>query len=420
MKSTELRGKKIAIGQITFTSIKTYHMLKQDGIEVSMFFDRDYRMQHRKYKNTPIFPWANFHDVYVILTSQNRYNELKKMLVNSCGYPEEQIILLDNIEFECSELDVSGEYDWTWLKNNVQDVSDAFIHYKSRILQKRLMDKNIPTSDLAVIGAAIGINNRCTLNCEYCAAQMPYYTPGEKRDYDIDNTIEKFDRFLDYMDYIPYLSILGGEPLLHPQLHKLVHYLNGKKAQEKIVHTDILTNGTLLLSDELIEAIKENPFFWKISVSPYGVHSKKQYELFKQLNEAGVPYYSRYMVYWQKFGQVTEPEDTGEEYIKNKCEHCACRVLQFEDGKIYRCQILPHFDLLRRIPYDERNFIDCSKPYGKKELLDFLRSYSPGMAYCNGNHQTFLQNENEKDAFGGDMIPVAEQAKGILPCKRYE
>lgn len=78
IKSYELIGKRVAIGQITFTSIKTYHMLKKEGVDVAMFFDRDYRLQHIKYRNTPIFPWSNFHDTYVILTISSRYSELKK------------------------------------------------------------------------------------------------------------------------------------------------------------------------------------------------------------------------------------------------------------------------------------------------------------------------------------------------------
>ena len=111
IKSYELIGKRVAIGQITFTTIKTYHMLKKDGVDVAMFFDRDYRLQHTKYRNTPIFPWSNFHDTYVILTISSRYSELKKMLIESCGYSEDRIILLDDILFECSESDVSNEYD---------------------------------------------------------------------------------------------------------------------------------------------------------------------------------------------------------------------------------------------------------------------------------------------------------------------
>lgn len=38
MKSSELIGKRICIGQITFTSIKAFHMFKRDGIDIAMFF----------------------------------------------------------------------------------------------------------------------------------------------------------------------------------------------------------------------------------------------------------------------------------------------------------------------------------------------------------------------------------------------
>lgn len=416
IKSSDLIGKKVSIGQITFISIKTYHMLKRDGVEVSMFFDRDCRLQHKKYNDTPIFPWANFFDVYVILTIPERYDELKTMLVQSCGYSEDKILLLEDILFDCSELEVRQEYDWTWLIENTGNASDAYIYFKHSTFQKRYGSN----CNLIAPLMAIDVNNRCTLNCKYCYAQMPYYQLEEKEDYDVDEIIEIFDQLLNEVDYIPYLWILGGEPLLHPELHKLISFINSEKVQGKVVFADILTNGTLLFSSEVIKEIQKNPLFWRISASPYGVHSKKQYELFAQLNEAGIPYYSRYMVYWQDFAQVVEPKEINEEYIQRKCEHCICRNLHLIKGKLYRCPVLGHFEELHRIPHDERNFLDCTKPYTKDDLKNYFEHYSPGMAYCRGNHQTYLQSENEMDEYGGNMVPVAEQAKGILPCKRYE
>lgn len=413
MKSSELIGKRICIGQITFTSIKAFHMLKCDGIDIAMFFDKDYRMQHQEYNGTPIFPWSNFYDTYVILTTPSRYVELKKMLMEICGYSEDKILLLEDISFTCSESDVTDAYDWEWLARNTNHVSDAFLSYRLNLLQSS-RDQSV---DLVSPWLAVDVNNKCTLNCEYCYTQMPYYRAEERKNYDIEEVIAKLDELLDFIDYIPYLWILGGEPLLHPQLHKLISFLNSKKAQDKVVFADILTNGTLLLSNETIRAIKENPFFWRISVSPYGVHSKKQYELFTQLNKAGIPYYSRYMTYWQKFGQIVEPKSTDEAFIRRKCKNCICKNLHLANGKLYPCPVLVHFVALNRIPYDERNAFDLSKHYTKEDLRNFIHNYSPGMAYCNGNHQVRIKN-NEMDEWCGEKVPVAEQAKGILPCKR--
>ena len=416
MKSSELIGKKVALGQVTFTSINAWHMLKRDGVDVMTFFDKDYRLQHKQYKGTPIFPWANFHDLYIILTIPHRYEELKEMLVRTCGYSPDRILRLEDISFSCTEADVRDEYDWNWLAENTTNVADAYISSRQHMFRQ----KNSSDGMLITPYMAIDVNNRCTLNCEYCYTQMPYYQAEEKRDYDMDCIIDCFDSFLDKVDYIPYLWILGGEPLLHPRLHELIAFLNGKKAQEKVAHTDILTNGTLLFSDEAIRNIRQNPFFWRISISPYGIHSTRQLELFSQLNIAGIPYYSRYMVYWQKFGRVKEPETLEEESIRKKCEHCCCLNIHLTEGKLYRCPVLAHFVLLHKIPHNEKNAFDCSKPYTRAQLYDYLEHYAPGMAYCNANHQVYIQQKEEMDAWGGEMIPVASQAKGILPYKRYE
>lgn len=417
MKSSELKGKKIAIGQATYTSIQAYHMLKHDGIQVQMFFDRDFRLQHKKYQGTPIFPWANFSDTYILLTIPARYDELKKFLIENCGYTEDKILLLDNITFECTEFDVESELDWRWIAENTNNAAENFISQRVR----KLHYKHSKDDGLVAPFLAVDVNNRCTLNCRYCYAQTPYYRIEERRDYTIETVICHLDKLLDAIDYIPYLWILGGEPLLHPQLHALVSYLNEEKAQRKIAFADILTNGTLLLSHETINAIKKNPFFWRISVSPYGKHSKKQFDLFSQLNETGIPYYSRYMTYWQKFGIAVDLSEKGmtEERIRRKCQNCICRNLHLAVGKLYRCPVMLHFEAQNRIPYDERNSFDLGKSYTKDELRRFIDSYSPGMAYCNANHQTRIKREEEMDAAGGKRIIVAEQAEGVLPCKRY-
>lgn len=413
IKSSELNNRLLAIGQVTMTGIKTFHMLKRDGVNVSMFFDKDFRVISKKYNDIPIFPWSNFYGAYIILTISSRYEELRKLLVESCGYDDEHIIYLEDIEFECSESDVANDFDWQWIKDNTSNPAESYISYRLSLFKHKFSESAF------MPWLAVDINSKCTLNCKYCYAQMPYYTNDKKRNYDIDKIIVNMDYLLDRVDYIPYLWILGGEPLLHPGLDKLIDYLNCEKVQNKVVHADILTNGTLLFSEKAIAALKRNPLFWRISVSPYREHSKKQYDVFSQLSEADIPYYSRYMVYWQKFGLVIEPDSFDENGIRKKCQKCICRNMHLVEDYIFRCPVLAHFVNLKKIPYDERNSFDCTKEYTKEMLQDYYNDICPGMAYCNGNHQTRI-SKAEVDDFGGDFIPVAEQAEGIIPYTRYE
>lgn len=413
IKSSELKNKRLVIGQITLTSIKTYHMLKKDGIDISMFFDKDFRLISQKYDHTAIFPWSNFYGAYIILTIPSRYKELRNLLVEFCGYDDEHIIYLEDIEFICNESDIENDLDWEWIKNYTANPSDMYRSYKNSLLKDKYKQ------DVFAPLLAIDVNNKCTLNCKYCYTQMPYYQNSEKRNYDIDKIIANIDKLLDKVDYIPYLWILGGEPLLHPELDKLIDYLNSPKVVNKVVYAEILTNGTLLLSDRAVAALKRNPLYWRVSVSPYGEHSRKQYELFSQLSEAGIPYYSRYMVYWQKFGRVTEPQSFDEDEIRAKCEMCVCKNMHMSENYIYRCPVLAHFVALKKIPFDERNSFDCTGDYTKEMLREYFNGVCPGMAYCNGNHQLYI-SETEADEFAGDFVPVAEQAEGVISYKRYE
>lgn len=400
IKSIELRGKHIAIGQITFTSLRAFHMLEHDGVHVDMFFDRNYVLQHEKYINTPIFPWSHFFDTYVIVTTKARYEELTAFLMDAYGYNNDHIILLENIEFDSNDINVKDAYDWEWIYRNVANASDGFRYFKLQLFESMFPEKSAYNPYLDVL-----INNKCTLNCKECFTQMPYYKKEQRKNYNMDATIEDIDHILDAVDYIKTFQIFGGEPLLHPELHKIIQFINSPKAQSKIACANIITNGTLTFSAESIKALKENPLFWNIRISPYGELSRKQYELFSQLNDAGVSFKPELVTGWKKFARLLNPKLSTNEQIIEHCKGCECLATYYINGFVYRCVGTAGLTVLKRVPYDEKNAFDCSKPFTKQELQNFTQAISPAMAYCSG----FTDN-----------IPIAEQAEGEIPYKRYE
>ena len=325
------------------------------------------------------------------------------------GYEEKYILKSSDIELE-------NNFDTALLNINRDEYERFFgISQLLAIKQKQvLLNSKLNKNSLVIKALPIVVTTRCTLNCKYCFAKIPYFYNRE--DVDIDFLIREMDKVLSVVDKIEWLEIFGREPLLYKDLWKLVKYINQPKVQEKVVYSIILTNGTVLFDDKTLEQISENKRFWKIAHSPYGKYSNKQFALFEQCNENNVFYFSRSMPYWHKFGIISEPNDP-EIINSDKCISCCCYVPTFFDGKMYSCETLAFAGYLKMFPEDKRNYLDIfSEEFTKEKLRDFLKTPQPAMAWCNANHKTHKTD----DSFTGEIIPVAEQAKGILPYNRYE
>lgn len=85
--------------------------------------------------------------------------------------------------------------------------------------------------------AAWNINSQCNLNCKHCYSN----STAAKKDETL-NTKEAFNLIDQLADFnVPVLLLSGGEPLLRPDLFKLI-----KKAKSRDLRVVISTNGTLL------------------------------------------------------------------------------------------------------------------------------------------------------------------------------
>ena len=108
----------------------------------------------------------------------------------------------------------------------------------------------------------IEITNKCNLNCSFCSKtnkDIKYMTTFE-----FENILKKIDSYTDYI----YLHV-KGEPLLHPNLDKILGLL--EKYNKKVV---ITTNGTLL-KERLNILLDHN--IYRINISLHSENSKENY-----------------------------------------------------------------------------------------------------------------------------------------------
>lgn len=98
------------------------------------------------------------------------------------------------------------------------------------------------------------LTTRCTLNCRDCCALIPQFNSKNHITISLEQFKSQLDKLCDNVNRIRHLVLLGGEPLIHPNMNEIVEYTGQKN---NIDFIRITTNGTILPSSKLLEVIKK-------------------------------------------------------------------------------------------------------------------------------------------------------------------
>ena len=226
------------------------------------------------------------------------------------------------------------------------------------------------------------LTTHCSLRCKNCSALMPLY---ERRAHlDLSLFVSSMERLLSAVDSVHVVRLLGGEPLLYPDLVGALEFVAG---QDKIKRAAIVTNGTMLIRDErVLKILQENPKLY-VFISDYGVHSRHFQDLVRQLEEHHIPY----MTFdngrpWIDYGGFEERHKTVPELMEQYliCTHRNTNLL---NGKWYQCYRASHATNLGLIPDRPEEYIDLTDnqiPLRKlrRRIRKFLFSYVPYVESC--------------------------------------
>lgn len=129
---------------------------------------------------------------------------------------------------------------------------------KGKILQKGREEKCIRE-------ALIEITDECNFRCEYC------YIRGKKKKFlPLDSFVKIVEEL--HANGCMYLTISGGEPLLHPDFADI--YVSAK---EKVPFVSVFSNGSLI-DDKMISLWKKYPPY-ELEISLYGT-TEDEYQRF--------------------------------------------------------------------------------------------------------------------------------------------
>jgi len=251
------------------------------------------------------------------------------------------------------------------------------------------------------------ITDKCSLNCKNCDGYIPYHVNPRTDDFNF--VVESYKRVIKACEYVEAIDLLGGEPLVHPNIAEITKYFVEDNHCQKVA---IITNGTILPSDNLVQAMKSPKF--TLRISDYGNLSKRKQEIIELCREEGIKLEITNYKHWDHVPLIQQTNESTSQ-LDSKYSACTSSVLYMKHGKIFQCTFVAGLSDLgeRLIPDFEMNYVDLFQTEGDElteKIMKFVqqlhdRRHLDACKYCPGSHCIHFENK----------VPVAEQAKGKLP-----
>lgn len=177
------------------------------------------------------------------------------------------------------------------------------------------------------------ITSRCSLKCKNCNIFISHVPV--QNDIQFKCLKSNFDIFFDSVDYVYEYTLLGGEPFLHKEIVNIISYL-GDKYYKKIGKINIISNGTIIPNQNVIEVLQK--YNVTVHISDYTNvidYTKKLVELRKILSVNRIEYYVIPNNTWKDVVYPNEGYSTGNP--KNHMLLCGHSTHSVGNGRLYWC-----------------------------------------------------------------------------------
>ncbi len=250
------------------------------------------------------------------------------------------------------------------------------------------------------------ITTICNLNCENCIEFLPYFKG--KRESSFLEIQKNVDLVFSKVDYICQLNIMGGETFLHKELVRILEYL-GEHYGEEVGYFCIITNGTVMPSDEVLDVIGK--YNMGVSISDYALNSayeNKVNMLCEKFDQWKIEYMRNQHIEWYDLGFPKDKFLYDETTVCQHMKNCNTLCQALYDEKIWYCSVACCAYYGGIFPEGENDYLDLkmideTDILSKKKLLD----------YCNGNVKNgYLQMCKYCGGLGVDndnVVPTAKQ-----------
>lgn len=278
------------------------------------------------------------------------------------------------------------------------------IDFIEKVLFRRIWDYYI-NNMIFLPRVDLSITNKCTLRCEKCNMLMPYFCEPQHKD--LRSIKQDLDILFRWVDVVKEFNILGGEPLIYPDLVALLQYIK-EHYQEKIEEVHMFTNGTCALGEELLKISEEMSIVYDLSDYTTGLPqlTERIDKFDSELQKHNIEVNRKKQDFWLDFGY---PEADHKDYSEEKriahFHGCEAPFRGLYNKKLYYCHLEASAVQAGLFEESEDDYVDLDKldEENKIAVLEMDLGYSekgyPGFCLkCDG-------------CGSKKRIPVAEQRR---------
>lgn len=244
--------------------------------------------------------------------------------------------------------------------------------------QKVLTGGHIYLKSLDVV-----ISEKCSLRCRDCSNLMQYYK--KPVNYSPESIFEGVENILKIVDGIYELRVLGGEPFMHPELHRILAGLAALPLEKVIVYS----NGTIPpRPEQLADFANEKIAFLFTDYPGLSLNLKKIAAAF---DERAIQYFSQKVEGWTYCCSLTRQNRDLDRSRSVVASCCASHLTTLLQGRLYRCPFIAQAMNLKAIPREEADRLSLETLTGldrnvaRQQVREFLTRPVPASCdYCAG------------------------------------
>ncbi|MDR1648288.1 MAG: hypothetical protein LBR88_09715 [Zoogloeaceae bacterium] len=195
------------------------------------------------------------------------------------------------------------------------------------------------------------INQKCTLQCAHCNQYMNHFPEEGSIHFSLQQIIQDIDVVSDALDAILSVSIVGGEPFLHPDLPEIIEHMSSKNNFGPLT---IGSNGVCKISGACLKVMEKLNV--QVRFSDYRVSiNEKQKKLFdanvRKLSTRGISHFVA-SVAWSLPSTLTAQHHSEQHKIQLK-KNCPGLGLceRVANGVYYPCPVSCTVDSLHLADY---------------------------------------------------------------------
>lgn len=226
----------------------------------------------------------------------------------------------------------------------------------------------------------IHIVEHCNLNCKGCA----HFAPIAEKSCISLNKLESMYKNLKpiYNSFFKSIHLIGGEPLLHPEIGKVIE-LTRKYFPKKEIQ--IVTNGIKIpkMPEEFFEKCNKNNIVFNISRYPISINYK---EICKKLRKYKIKVLISKKI--KKF--IYYPLDSKGEKNPlesyNKCKYGG-KCIQLKDNKLFSCFLSAYISHINKyygtcFTHQKEDYLMIDRPITKEVFQNFVSTPKPFCKFC--------------------------------------